>query len=93
MKFIIDAHLPYRLKFWLIKNDFDTTHTRDLPDANETEDLDIVEFAEKENRAVISKDGDFLKLHILRGKPQKLLLITTGNIVNKDLLALFERNF
>ena len=91
MKFIVDAQLPYRLKIWLAKNGFDSVHTRDLPQANETEDFDIASFAGKENRVVITKDGDFLKLHILSGKPEKLLLITTGNIVNKDLLALFER--
>ncbi len=93
MKFIVDAHLPYRLKNWLITNGFDTIHTRDLPNANATEDLDIVAVAEKENRTVISKDSDFLKLHILSDKPEKFLLITTGNVVNKDLLVLFERNF
>ena len=49
--------------------------------------------ADEENRTVISKDSDFLKLHILQGKPQKLLMITTGNIVNKELLVLFELNF
>ncbi len=80
------AQLPYRLKFWLIKNGFDAVHTRDLPKANETEDLDIAKVAEKENCTVISKDSDFLKLYILSGKPQKLLLITTGNIAGEDLL-------
>ncbi len=93
MKFIIDAQLPYRLKNWLSAQGFDTIHTRDLPEANETEDLSIADFADNENRTVITKDGDFLKLYILKRKPQKLLLITTGNIVNKDLLILFERNF
>jgi predicted nuclease of predicted toxin-antitoxin system len=93
MKFLIDAQLPYRLKYWLAEKGFDAVHTQDLPEANETEDLNIAAIAEQENRTVISKDSDFLKLHILSGKPQKLLLITTANIVNKDLLVLFERNF
>lgn len=93
MKFLIDAQLPYRLKYRMIEKGFDAIHTRDLPDANETEDLDVVVRAEKENRTVISKDSDFLKLHILSGKPSRLLLITTGNIVNKELLSLFEKNF
>lgn len=93
MKFIVDAQLPYRLKFWLIESGCDAVHTRDLPDANKTDDLDIIKVAENESCTIISKDSDFLKLHILSGKPQKLLLITTGNIVNKDLLVLFERNF
>jgi predicted nuclease of predicted toxin-antitoxin system len=93
MKFIVDAQLPYRLKNWLIAEGHDAIHTRDLPAANQTQDLNIAAVAENEDRAVISKDGDFLKLHILTGKPPKLLLITTGNIVNRDLLILFERNF
>lgn len=93
MKFIIDAQLPYRLKDWLSAQGFDAIHTLDLPEANETEDLIVADVAEKENRTVITKDGDFLKLYILKRKPQKLLLITTGNIVNKELLTLFEKNF
>jgi len=93
MKFIVDAQLPYSLKIWLISKDFDTLHTRDLPKANETEDLNVADFADAESRTVITKDSDFLKLYVLKGKPQKLLLITTGNIVNKELLILFEKNF
>lgn len=93
MKFIVDAHLPQRLNIWLVAQGFDAVHTIDLPDANETEDLSIADFAEKHGRTVITKDSDFLKLHILKGKPSKLLLVTTGNIVNRDLLVLFERNF
>lgn len=93
MKFIVDAQLPYRLKDWLIAQGFNAIHTRDLPEANKTEDLSIADIAKNEDRAVISKDSDFLKLYILTGKPQKLLMITTGNIVNKELLSLFEQNF
>jgi len=93
MKFLIDAQLPYKLKSWLVEKGYDAIHTRDPPDANLTEDLEIVKVADDKNRMVISKDSDFLKLYILKGKPQKLLLVTTGNITNKDLLNLFEKNF
>jgi predicted nuclease of predicted toxin-antitoxin system len=93
MKFLVDAQLPYRLKYWLIANNFDAIHTSDLPAQNLTEDLFIADFADNENRTVITKDSDFLKLRILQDKPKKLLMITTGNIVNKDLLVLFEQNF
>ncbi len=93
MKFLIDAQLPYRLKLWLIENDSDAIHTNDLPERNLAGDLTIADAADKENRTVISKDSDFLKLRILQGRPQKLLMITTGNIVNKELFVLFELNF
>jgi len=93
MKFLVDAQLPYRLKVWLSAKGFDTIHTADLPAQNLSSDMDIVQVADAEDRIVISKDSDFLKLHILRKKPARLLVITTGNIINQQLLSLFERNF
>lgn len=93
MKFLVDAQLPYRLKAWLLAKGFDAIHTTDLPAQNLSADLDIVRIADAEDRIVISKDSDFLKLHILQKKPARLLMITTGNIINQQLLLLFERNF
>jgi predicted nuclease of predicted toxin-antitoxin system len=49
MKFIIDAQLPIILKIWLIEQGFDVIHTRDLPDKNLTEDVVVMEIADKEN--------------------------------------------
>jgi predicted nuclease of predicted toxin-antitoxin system len=93
MKFLIDAQLPFRLKLRLIEMGFDAIHTDDLPERNLTSDLTIADFADRENLTLISKDSDFLKLRILQGRPRKLLMITTGNIVNKELLALIDLNF
>ena len=93
MEFLIDAQLPFRLKNWLNNKGFDALHADDLPGKSKTGDIEIADFADLESRIVITKDRDFLKLRILQTKPQNLLLITTGNINNKDLLALFERNF
>ena len=92
MKFLVDAQLPVRLKHWLINHGFDAIHTDDLPERDLTADSTIAELADQESRIVISKDSDFLKMRVLQDKPQKLLMLTTGNIINKELLALFERN-
>ena len=93
MKFIVDAHLPISLKNWLNENGQDAIHTRDLPRQNFTEDPEIVRIAMAENRIVISEDSDFPKYRILHGIPDRVLMITTWNIVNKTLLQLFENNF
>ncbi len=93
MKFLVDAQLPYRLKAWLLAKGFDAIHTTDLPGQNLSADRDIVQIADAEDRIVISKNSDFFKLHILQKKPRRLLMITTGNIINQQLLLLFERNF
>jgi len=78
---------------WLIDKGYDTIHTNDLPNKHLTSDRYIIEIAEKENRIVISKDSDFYKSNLIEGKPEKLLFVTTGNIINKDLIKLFELNF
>ncbi len=44
--------------------------------------------ADREQRVVVTKDADFVDAHVLRGRPAKLLLISTGNISNRDLEAL-----
>ncbi|MCY7330625.1 MAG: DUF5615 family PIN-like protein [Saprospiraceae bacterium] len=93
MKFIVDAQLPSRLAHWLQMQGFDAIHTLDLPAKNLTGDVDIIEMSMLEQRVVISKDHDFFNYYLLKGKPHKLLFITAGNIVNRDLIALFELNW
>jgi predicted nuclease of predicted toxin-antitoxin system len=93
MKFLIDAHLPLALKNWLVTRGHDAIHTRDLPEKNLTDDMEIIRIADNQERIVTTKDSDFQKYHILFGRPDRILMITTGNIVNRLLLQLFENNF
>jgi len=90
MKFLVDAQLPRHLSHWLKQRGHDSLHTLDLPDGNRTSDLEVMRVADTEERIVITKDEDFVQSHLLRGEPKKLLLISTGNIRNDDLLSLFE---
>jgi len=60
---------------------------------NNTSDKEIIEIAEAQARIVITKDSDFIQFRIIHGKPQKILMVTTGNIINKVLIQLFETNF
>jgi len=92
MKFIVDAQLPYGIA-WILKNrGFDTIHTDDLPDKERTSDNYIREISVRENRIVITKDTDFIDSHYIKHIPPKLLLISTGNIRNKELFHLFASN-
>ena len=88
MNFLVDAQTPRRLTAWLAAAGCDAIHTLDLPVANRTTDEQINEIAEREQRVVITKDADFVDSHLLRGQPSKLLLISTGNISNRELEAL-----
>ena len=88
MNFLVDAQLPRRMTAWLAAAGCDAVHTLDLPDANRTTDDQVNEVADRGQRAVVTKDADFVDAHLLRGRPAKLLLISTGNISNRDLEAL-----
>ena len=89
MKFLVDAQLPRRLAVAINAADHDAIHTLDLPDGNNTSDAQINAISEEQERIVISKDADFVNTFLLQQKPYKLLLVSTGNITNNELEALF----
>src|SRR5688500_16616027 len=92
MRFLVDAHLPRRLAQLLIGSGFEAIHTLDLPLGNRTPDSVINELSIQEEYIVITKDADFVNSFLLIRKPYKLLLVSTGNISNKELEALFLAN-
>ncbi|MCH8475447.1 MAG: DUF5615 family PIN-like protein [Opitutales bacterium] len=63
-----------------------------FPWGNKTPDQSIAERAWQEGRIVVSKDLDFLDSHLISGSPPRLLLISTGNISNKQLITLIEKH-
>ncbi len=88
MRCLIDAQLPRRTVGWLVAAGCDAVHTLDLPAGNRTPDAQITDLADREQRVVVTKDADFVDSHTLHGRPAKLLLISTGNLVNAELEAL-----
>jgi len=89
VNFLVDAQLPRRLAYRLRDAGHDVVHTLDLPAGNRTTDEEINELSIRDLRAVITKDTDFVDSFLLLQRPHKLLLVSTGNITNADLEALF----
>jgi predicted nuclease of predicted toxin-antitoxin system len=89
VNFLVDAQLPRRMTAWLVSAGCDARHTLDLPAGNRSSDSQLNDVADREQRVVVSKDADFVDSHLLQGRPAKLLLISTGNITNAELEALF----
>jgi predicted nuclease of predicted toxin-antitoxin system len=92
MNWLIDAQLPRSLASLLCEHGENSIHTLDLPDGNGTPDSAVIRIADLESRIVVTKDQDFVNSFLLHGKPKSLLLISTGNITNNDLLSLVETN-
>lgn len=92
MKLLIDAQLPKLLADFFNWKGHDAIHTLDLPAKNTTTDAEIIEFADKDERFVVTKDFDFYESKIVYNKPLRLFIISTGNITNKELLELIDKN-
>ncbi len=92
MKFLVDAHLPPRLCVVFRSAGHEAMHTGQLKAQNQTPDETINELSSMEQWVVVTKDADFYHSHLLHGKPWKLLLVRTGNISTRELIALLERH-
>jgi len=84
MKLLVDAQLPRRITLRLREHGHDALHTLDLPERNRTSDVAITDIAVRDGRIVVTKDADFVNSFVLARRPEKLLLIATGNISNAD---------
>lgn len=93
MNFLIDANLPRRLVNLFKDRGYHAIHTLDLPDGNAALDLAILQYADENDCVITTKDSDFTTFFWLKNRPDKLLLISTGNISNKDLEAILLANF
>ncbi len=93
MNFLIDANLPRRLVHLFRERGHQALHTLELPDGNATTDSAILDYSDEHNCVVTTKDSDFSVSFWLQNRPNKLLLISTGNIRNADLEALLLANF
>ncbi len=92
MKFLVDAQLPLQLARWMREQGQHAVHTKDLPEGNRTKDHEINRISLREERTVVTKDTDFVDTLLLQLTPHRLLLISTGNISNAELLKLVEDN-
>jgi predicted nuclease of predicted toxin-antitoxin system len=93
MNFLIDANLPRRLVRIFQERGYYAVHTLDLPEGNATVDAALLDYSDKNNCVITTKDSDFSTSFWLQDRPNKLLLISTGNIRNSELETLLIANF
>lgn len=93
MIFLIDANLPRRVTRIFQDRGHTAVHTLDLTEGNASADSALLEYSDKNNCIITTKDSDFSTSFWLQDRPQKLLLISTGNIRNIELEALLVANF
>ncbi|MBI5913940.1 MAG: DUF5615 family PIN-like protein [Bacteroidetes bacterium] len=92
MKFLVDEQLPWALVKWLASQGYDGIHATSLGKNIRITDREICKESIQQQRAVISKDIDFLNSFLIKKEPWKLIYLTTGNISNRELLSLLQSN-
>ncbi len=93
MNFLIDANLPRRLARIFQEHGHNAIHTLDLPRRNATPDTDLLDYADKNDCVITTKDSDFSTSFWIQNRPNKLLIISTGNIKNTELETILIANF
>jgi predicted nuclease of predicted toxin-antitoxin system len=83
--FLIDANLPYRFSLW---RGSDYRHVFDLDDT--WSDLQIWEYAKREELTIVTKDTDFSALAMLSEPPPRVIQLRIGNLRMRDLHALLH---
>jgi predicted nuclease of predicted toxin-antitoxin system len=93
MIFLVDANLSRRPARIFRDRWHVAVHTLDLPGGNTTPEAAILDYADENNCVIATKDSDFSTSYLLQNCPNKLLLISTGNIRNAELETLLIANF
>jgi len=88
MKLLLDANLSWRLTKGLVDY-FETVEHVDYIDLSApVADIDIWNWAKKNNFTIVTNDSDFLKLLVIKGFPPKIILLKIGNQSTKHIREL-----
>jgi predicted nuclease of predicted toxin-antitoxin system len=90
VNFLVDNQLPISLAKYLRKQGHDCQHVLEIGLATAS-DSEICNYADSQERIVISKDEDFLYLASKPGATTRFLWVRTGNCRTSTLLTAFER--
>ncbi len=79
MKLLFNANLSWRLKKILADYYPDCIHVEDTGLSIPAKDIEIWEYAKKNNYIIVTNDEDFYNLLVIKGFPPKLIFLRTGN--------------
>jgi len=90
MKLLFDQNISFRLIKLIIDLFPDSKQIRELGLENST-DIEIFDFAKRNNYAIVTFDSDFCDLNIIKGFPLKIIWLRTGNTTTVNLGKLLRR--
>lgn len=91
MKLLFDQNISYRIITKIIDKFPKSKHVSSFK-LNDSEDIDIWEFARKENYVIVTFDSDYYDISLINGCPPKVIWLRTGNLSTNDLATLILAN-
>lgn len=90
MKLLLDQNLSFRFLDRLSEEFPGSTQVR-LVGLERATDSHVWDYAKQHGFTIITKDMDFYEMALLRGVPPKIVWLRCGNVTNRYLLALLQR--
>ena len=91
MRLLFDQNISFRITKKLKSYFPDCKHVSDcgLTDCN---DLDIWEFSQKNDFAIVTFDSDFYEISLIKGYPPKIIWIRLSNLTTTQIAELIIKN-
>ena len=89
MNLLFDQNISFRLVKKIIDIFPDSKQVRELGLEDST-DIEIFNFAKRNNYAIVTFDSDFCNLSVLKSNPPKIIWLRTGNTTTKNLINLIR---
>ena len=91
MKLLFDQNISFRIVNKLIETFPGSKHVSHVG-LNDSEDLDIWQFARKEDFVIVTFDSDYFDIGLINGCPPKIIWLRTGNLTTDQIKTLLLSN-
>jgi predicted nuclease of predicted toxin-antitoxin system len=91
MKLLFDQNISFRIVNKLIDKFPESKHVSHVG-LSDTEDIDIWQFARKENFVIVTFDSDYYDISLINGCPPKVIWLRTGNLTTNEIRKLLVEN-
>ncbi len=89
MKILLDQNISFKLKYSFAIFFKEVRHVSDFSLQN-SNDIDIWNFAERNGYAILTYDADYFDLSIINGHPPKVIWVRVGNLSTKQLTDILQ---
>lgn len=91
MKLLFDQNISYRIIKKLNDKFPESKHVSQVG-LNDSEDIDIWQYAKREDYVIITFDSDYYDISLINGCPPKLIWLRTGNITTEEISKILLSN-